>query len=106
MCMVFESDWACLMPGYDHAGSGWWRARPLQAADAGCILIGEPRELAVYYGADFPLLHLKAIDLVDATDEELSLIANMQAQALYKLHPLDRLIQQAELTTVLSAARS
>jgi len=93
------------MPGYEHAGSGWWRARPLQAADAGCIVIGEPKEMAVYYGADFPFLQLKASDLIDATDEELVAIAEAQRQAIYKVHPLDKLVQQAELRAVLDAQR-
>jgi len=105
MCAVFQRDWACLMPGYEHAGSGWWRARPLQAADAGCILIGEKKELEVYYGKDFPLLDLKAADLIDATDNELAAIANEQYVALYRTHPLDRATQRAELTAALKAAK-
>jgi hypothetical protein len=105
MCQTFQRDWACLMPGYDHAGSGWWRARPLQAADAGCILIGERRELEVYYGKDFPLLDLKAKDLVEATDGELIEIARLQREALYAIHPLDQRVQRAELFAVLAAAK-
>ncbi len=105
MCEVFQQDWGCLMPGYEHAGSGWWRARPLQAADAGCIIIGEPKEMAVYYGADFPFLQLKASDLANATDDELSQIAEAQREAIYKVHPLDKSVQQAELRAALEAAK-
>lgn len=105
MVQTFTRDWACLMPGYEHAGSGWWRARPLQAADAGCILIGEKKELEVYYGKDFPLLDLKASDLVNASDEELAEIAAMQKEALYRIHPLDKTVQQAELRAVLVAVK-
>jgi hypothetical protein len=103
MCLVFQRDWTCLMPGYEHAGSGWWRARPLQAADAGCILIGERKELEVYYGKDFQYLSLKASDLVDMTDDELTEIAAAQKEALYRIHPLDKTVQQAELRAVLEA---
>lgn len=105
MVKVFYTDWGCLMPGYEHSGSGWWRARPLQAADARCILIGDPKELAVYYGKRFSYLELTAKDIVNASDEELDEIAEAQAQALYRLHPLDKLIEQEELTKVLEAAR-
>jgi hypothetical protein len=103
MCQVIARDWGCLMPGYEHAGSGWWRARPLQCADAGSILLGEDKELRVYYGNDYPFFGLKAADLVSATDEELAEIAKTQAQALYRYHPLDKSVQVAELQAVLEA---
>jgi hypothetical protein len=105
MCDTIAGDWGCLMPGYDHAGSGWWRARPLQCADAGSILIGEPKEMAVYYGKDFPLLDLRAADLLVMDDSQLADIAEQQKQALYRLHPLDKSVQQAELNAALGAKR-
>ena len=105
MCLVFAQNWGCLMPGYAHAGSGWWRARPLQVADAGAILIGERKELEVYYGKDFPYLDLRAADIVNATDEELQAIAESQREAIYRIHPLDKKIQQAEIAAVLGAKR-
>lgn len=105
MVQIITRDWGCLMPGYDHAGSGWWRARPLQCADAGSILLGEDKELRVYYGNDYPYFGLKAADLVGCTEEELQEIAKTQAQALYKCHPLDKSVQVAELTAVLEAAK-
>ena len=103
MCAVFQRDWACLMPGYDHAGSGWWRARPLQAADAGCILLGEPKEMQVYYGKNEPIAYLKATDLIKCTDDDLRSLAEAQREAIYRLHPLDKSVQQAELRAVLEA---
>lgn len=101
MVQVITRDWGCLMPGYDHAGSGWWRARPLQCADAGSILIGEDKELQVYYGKDYPYYGLKAKDLVAASDEELQAIADAQKEFLYKVHPLDKAVQRAEIEAVL-----
>lgn len=101
MVQVITRDWGCLMPGYDHAGSGWWRARPLQCADAGSILIGEDKELQVYYGKDYPYYGLKAKDLVGASDEELQAIADAQKEFLYKVHPLDKAVQRAEIEAVL-----
>jgi hypothetical protein len=105
MCLIFQRDLACLMPGYEHAGSGWWRARPLQAADAGCILIGEDKELKVYYGNDYQLYGLRASDLVEATDAELAEIAETQRQFLYKVHPLDKSVQRAEIAAVLEESK-
>jgi len=105
MVKVINRDWACLMPGYEHAGSGWWRARPLQCADAGSILIGDKKELAVYYGSDFPFLDLTAADITTAATTELEYIATLQRQALYRIHPLDKLIQIGEIEAVLKAVK-
>ena len=105
MCAVIARDWGCLMPGYDHAGSGWWRARPLQCADARSILLGEDKELRVYYGNDYPFFGLKAAELVNAADEELAEIAEIQARAIYKQHPLDKGVQQQEISSVLGAPK-
>jgi hypothetical protein len=105
MCQVIARDWGCLMPGYDHAGSGWWRARPLQCADAGSILLGEEKELRVYYGDDYQMYGLKAIDLVDASVSELAEIAMHQYINLYQTHSLDKAVQRQELATVLGAPR-
>lgn len=105
MCKVFATDWGCLMPGYDHAGSGWWRARPLQVADAGAILIGERKELEVYYGKDFPFLDLTAKDLTVMSDDELKHVADAQREALYKIHPLDKNVQQQEIKSALEASK-
>lgn len=103
MVQVITRDWGCLMPGYEHAGSGWWRARPLQCADAGSILLGEDKELRVYYGDEYPFYGLKAKDLISATDTELEGIAGVQKEFLYRCHPLDRVQQQNELIEVLKA---
>lgn len=105
MCKVFAQNWGCLMPGYAHAGSGWWRARPLQVADAGAILIGDKKELEVYYGKDFPYLELKASDIVGLSNEGLQEIADAQREAIYKIHPLNKETQKAELAAILGAKR-
>ena len=38
MVDLYGSQWGILMPGYFHAGSGWWRARYLQVADRKILL--------------------------------------------------------------------
>lgn len=102
MVKVFESQWGCLMPGYFHAGSGWWRARPLQVADAGSILIGDKPEMMVYY-KDEALAGLTVSDIEAMSDTQLATTAAAQKAALYAVHPLDKSVQQAEIAKVLAA---
>ena len=99
MCNVFAEQWGCLMPGYKHAGSGWWRARPLQVADANSILIGNPREMEVYYN-DESLASLTANDVEKMDDKTLIEVAQLQKDALNNTHPLNKQKQQTELTEV------
>jgi hypothetical protein len=102
MVKVFERQWGCLMPGYFHAGSGWWRARPLQVADAGSIIIGDKPEMMVYY-QDEQLAGLRVQD-VEAMDlTQLQATAKAQRDALYDNHSLDQSIQRNELERVLAA---
>jgi hypothetical protein len=100
MCQVYAEQWGCLMPGYNHAGSGWWRARPLQLADAGSILIGEYEEMMLLYNNE-QLASLKASDIVNLSTEELSSLADRQKAALLQEHPLDKTLQQKELSVIL-----
>ena len=102
MCKVYAEQWVCLMPGYKHAGSGWWRARPLQVADAGSILIGDPQEMMLYYKNEF-LANLRVTDLTNASDIELASIAIDQRESLYRNHPLDKAIMIDELNKILKA---
>ena len=105
MIKVMTRDWGCLMPKYEHAGSGWWRARPLQCADAGSILIGDDKELAVLYGWDYPFFGMTAREVSKMEVEELEEVAGIQRDLLYKVHPLDKSVQQEELAAVLSALK-
>ncbi len=102
MVNIYEGHWGILMPGYFHAGSGWWRARPLQVADAGSILIGDPKEMIIYYG-DFELAEVRAKDLVDMSDKQLEELAAAQREALYRLHPLNKQVEQSELDACLKS---
>lgn len=104
MCRRYAEQWGCLMPGYFHSGSGWWRARPLQVADTGSILIGDPKELFVYY-QDEQLSNKKAEDIESMSDKQLIEFTRAQHNALYENHPLDRKIFQLELNEVLEAKR-
>lgn len=104
MVKVITRDWGCLMPGYDHAGSGWWRARPLQCAQAGSILIGDDTELRVYYGDEYPFYGLTGAHLPECSDRLLAEVARCQHDLLLTYHPLNRKQQQIELEAVLDAA--
>jgi len=101
MVNIYGQQWGILMPGYFHAGSGWWRARPLQVADAGSILIGDWKEMVLYYDDD-ELASIKAHELTMMSDTQLEDVAAAQKKALYTTHPLDKDIQQEELKKVLT----
>ena len=101
MVNVYGQQWGILMPGYAHAGSGWWRARLCQCADAGSILIGEKKELMVAYN-DETAASIKASDLPGLSDTQLEEFAEYQKNCLYATHPLDKDITQEELKRVLS----
>lgn len=90
------------MPGYFHAGSGWWRARPLQIADVESILIGEPKEMMLYY-RDESLANLRASDIAQLSDSQLVEIATAQREAIYRNHPLDKDVARQELNAVLNS---
>lgn len=100
MVNIYSQQWGILMPGYFHAGSGWWRARPLQVADAGSILIGEFKEMILYYNDDY-LANIKASDIVNITYNELQDLSTRQKLALYDLHPLNKMVQQTEINLCL-----
>ena len=100
MVNIYAQQWGILMPGYFHAGSGWWRARFCQCADAGSILIGEPKEMMVVY-KNKDAASIKASELPNMSDKHLEDFAAFQKECLYKAHPLDKAVQQAELSEVL-----
>ena len=102
MVDLYGQQWGILMPGYFHAGSAWWRARPLQVADAGSILIGDYKETILLYKNE-EAASVKASDLKNMTDSELEALAKLQRDCLYKAHPLDKEIQQMELRKILNS---
>ena len=100
MVNIYGQQWGILMPGYFHAGSGWWRARPLQVADSGSILIGDPKEMMIYYNDEY-LAGIKASDITEMTESQLEDLAAAQKRAIYTTHPLDKGVQQDELRRIL-----
>lgn len=102
MCFVFAQDWGCLMPGYFHSGSGWWRARPLQVADAGSVLVCDDAEGRIY---GEPYVGLTASAVEEMGEHELRRLANRQRDALYDRHPLIQEVERFEVSAVLEAAR-
>lgn len=102
MCRVYNTQWGCLMPGYFHSGSGWWRARPLQVADAGSILVCEDKEGAVYGDA---YVGLTAQMVENMSLDELVKTARLQKESLYDKHPLDKSVTRREITAILEASK-
>ncbi|CAB5221466.1 hypothetical protein UFOVP247_172 [uncultured Caudovirales phage] len=102
MCRVYNSQWGCLMPGYFHSGSGWWRARPLQVADAGSILVCEDKEGMVYGEA---YVGLTAEKVENMSLEDLIATARRQKECLYAKHPLDKSVTKREFQSILEAAK-
>lgn len=102
MVKVYGEQWGCLMPGYKHSGSGWWRARPLQVADQYSILIGDPAEMMLYY-KDERLANVTAGEVESMSDADRAELAVDQCHALRHCHPLDKLTQRQELERVLNA---
>ena len=102
MCRVFNRMWGCLMPGYFHSGSGWWRARPLQVADAGSILVCDDKEGAVY-GEAYVGVTAQVIEEMNVT--QLKLLAKLQRECLYDKHPLDKSITKHEISMILEASK-
>jgi len=100
MCRVYNAQWGCLMPGYFHSGSGWWRARPLQVADAGSILVCDDREGAVYGEA---YVGLTADRVEGMTLDDLIKTARHQKESLYEKHPLLKSVTQMEIGAILES---
>ena len=101
MVSTFNDHCGILMAGYWHAGSGWWRARPLQVNDAGSIIIGEYEEMMNLYN-DEKIASLKACDLEEMSTQELEDTNALQKNAIYNSHPLNKSIQQNELKKALN----
>lgn len=102
MCRIYSAQWGCLMPGYFHSGSGWWRARPLQVADAGSILVCDDKE-GIVYGDAYVGVRVKDVEQMDLT--QLIKLAKDQRDCLYDNHPLDKSITRNSLTSILEASR-
>lgn len=80
LAKFLRGSWGMFSPVHPHSGSGWWRARYLLAADAGCILSADPAEAAClgqpYIDASDPL----AVELMSVHD--LWHLARMQNECL------------------------
>jgi hypothetical protein len=102
MCEIYEKQWGCLMPGYYHAGSGWWRARPLQVADAGSILVCDDAEGILYSDAHVGV----TCELVESLDfNGLIKLAKDQKDGIYTKHPLNKNAFKLELQKILDAKK-
>jgi hypothetical protein len=99
MVQTFQSHWGILMPGYYHAGSGWWRVRPQQVADVGSIIVGDQKEADVLYGKEVQMLTCAEVEAMSETTRKD--VAAFQTEKFYEHQPLDKNITQEQLKKVL-----
>lgn len=100
MVSTFADQWGILMPGYWHAGSGWWRGRPQQVADVGSILICDDKEGAIF-GQPYVGLTCKIIEQMD--DSQLEKLAADQKESYYDTQPMNKSITDQQLEEYLNA---
>ena len=98
MCREYAKHWGCLLPKYYHAGSGWWRSRVQQVADAGSILLCDDIEGKIYGDA---YVGLNISDIENMDNSQLEKLAKYQYECLYDNHPLDKKVQRDELNNIL-----
>lgn len=99
MCNCYQQHWGVLVPKYYHAGSGFWRPRVFQVADANSILVCDDAEGRLYSEAH---VGLKPADIEEMNLKELIDLAKRQKEGLYSSQPLDKMITRRQLDEVLS----
>jgi hypothetical protein len=80
------------MPGYKHAGSGWWRSRPSQLAGHKVVTYCDPREGAIYgpsWVIDNPMM------LEQMSPKELVELGERQSEEFFYRHPIGENGKQA-----------
>lgn len=98
MCGAYQKYWGCLVPKYYHAGSGFWRPRVFQVADANSILMTHPDEGKLYSNAHIKY-NVKDVEQMDLT--QLVALAKEQKEGLYSSQPLDKGITRKQLKEAL-----
>ena len=98
MCAEYQAHWGCIVPKYYHSGSGFWRPRVFQVADANSILVVDDTEGKLYSEA-----HTKCSpkDIEQMDLDQLINLARRQKEGLYDNQPLDKSITRKQLTEVL-----
>ena len=98
MCGAYQKNWGCLVPKYYHAGSGFWRPRVFQVADANSILMAHYDEGKLYSDAHVSY-NVKDIENMDLS--QLINVAKLQKEGLYDSQPLDKSITRKQLKAAL-----
>ncbi len=87
---VYSWSWGILCPPYYHSGAGWQRPRIVDAANAGAILVADPKEMAPMphanmvspYIAPYPTADGMVAWVEGITGEDLEILAATQRMAL------------------------
>ena len=82
----FGRRWLHAMPGYSHAGSGWWRSRPSQLAGANVVTYCDPKEGAIY-GPSWVIKDPLVLEQMSSKD--LRELAGAQRFEFFQRHPID-----------------
>lgn len=82
----FGESWLHCMPGYSHAGSGWWRSRPSQLAGHGVVCYCDPKEGAIY-GDSWVIQDPLSLEAM--SEAELESLGAAQAKEFFERHPID-----------------
>lgn len=82
----FGDYWLHGMPGYAHAGSGWWRSRPSQLAGHGVVTYCDPKEGAIY-GPSWVIKDPVALESLSPS--ELYDLGQRQSKEFFERHPID-----------------
>jgi len=98
MCNAYQQNWGCLVPKYFHSGSGFWRPRVFQVADANSILMVDDSEGRLYSEAH---VGVKPSDVEQMDLTQLIDLAKRQKEGLYDSQPLDKAVTRKQLEAVL-----
>jgi hypothetical protein len=83
----FAKSWYHWLPGYSHAGSGWWRARFQQLSDGLVISVcADPKEAEIF-GPSWVIAD--PLSLEEMSDKELHELAVQQRKEFVERHPTD-----------------
>lgn len=98
MCAEYQKYWGCIVPKYYHSGSGFWRPRVFQVADANSILVVDDSEGKLYSEAHTGCSpkDVEQMDLSQLID-----LAKRQKEGLYDSQPLDKAITRRQLAEAL-----
>ena len=96
----YERNLLCFYPDQGNYGSGWWRNRPRQCADMGCVLYIPDAKEASLFGPSYVGHTIESLEAM--TTNELIDLANQQRADYYESNPLDKEAQELQVSIALN----